>query len=121
MRAALKGCATDVRAALKGYAADVAKAAMLGCAVASMLVSVAQGFSPAPAAAQDAPRPAFSEWLAAVRTEALARGIKPEVVDAALADVEEPLPVVLERDRAQAETVFSLEHYVALALRCIPV
>jgi len=89
---------------------------MLSCVVASMLVSVAQGFSPAPAAVQDAPRPAFSEWLAAVRTEALARGIKPEIVNAALADVEEPLPVVLERDRAQAETVFSLEHYVARRL-----
>ncbi len=58
------------------------------------------------------PRPAFAEWLAGVRTEALARGIKAEIVDAALADVEEPVPVVLERDRAQAETIFSLEHYV---------
>jgi len=97
-------------------AADATKAAMLSCAVASTLVSVAQGVSPAPAAAQDTPRPAFSEWLTGVRTEALARGIKPEIVDAALADVEEPLPVVLERDRAQAETIFSLEHYVARRL-----
>jgi membrane-bound lytic murein transglycosylase B len=37
-------------------------------------------------------------------------------VDAALAGVEEPLPIILERDRAQAETVFSLEHYLARRL-----
>src|SRR5262249_15817316 len=34
----------------------------------------------------------------------------------ALEGVEEPLPVILERDRAQAETVFSLEHYLARRL-----
>src|SRR6185295_15327490 len=57
------------------------------------------------AQAQDIARPSFSEWLAGVRTDALARGIRPEIVDEALAGVEEPLPVVLERDRSQAETV----------------
>jgi membrane-bound lytic murein transglycosylase B len=61
-------------------------------------------------------RPAFSEWLAGVRAEAIGRGINPDIVDAALAGVEEPLPVILERDRAQAETVFSLEQYVARRL-----
>ena len=64
----------------------------------------------------DAARPSFSEWLAGVRAEAVARGIKPEIVDAALEGVEEPLPVILERDRAQAETVFSLEHYISRQL-----
>jgi membrane-bound lytic murein transglycosylase B len=64
----------------------------------------------------DTARPSFSEWLAGVRAEAVARGIKPEIVDAALEGVEEPLPVILERDRAQAETVFSLEHYVSRQL-----
>jgi membrane-bound lytic murein transglycosylase B len=37
-------------------------------------------------------------------------------VDEALADIPEPLPVVLERDRAQAETVFSLEQYISRIL-----
>ena len=78
--------------------------------------SVAQAFRPAAVAAQEPARPAFSEWLAGVRAEALARGVKPEIIDAALADVEEPLPVILERDRAQAETIFPLEHYVARRL-----
>ena len=68
------------------------------------------------AQAQDAARPSFSEWLAGVRTDALARGIRPEILDEALAGVEEPLPVVLERDRAQAETVLSLEKYLGRAL-----
>jgi len=63
-----------------------------------------------------APRPSFSEWLAGVRTEAISRGIRQDIVDAALSDVQEPLPVILERDRAQAETVFSLEKYLARRL-----
>src|SRR4030095_5761570 len=65
---------------------------------------------------QEIARPSFSEWLAGVRTDALARGIRPEIVDEALAGIEEPLPVVLERDRAQAETVLSLETYLGRAL-----
>src|SRR5262245_9245707 len=65
---------------------------------------------------QDAARPSFSEWLTGVRTDALARGIKPEIVDEAFGGLEEPLPVVLERDRSQAETVLSLETYLSRAL-----
>ena len=57
-------------------------------------------------------RPSFVEWLAGVKAEALSRGIRQEIVDQALANIEEPLPVVLERDRTQAETVLSLEQYV---------
>jgi membrane-bound lytic murein transglycosylase B len=57
-------------------------------------------------------RPAFADWLADVRKEALARGIQPEIVEAALSNIDEPLPVVLERDRAQAEIVLPLEAYL---------
>jgi len=82
---------------------------VLGVLVVSLAVSLS--------VSQDAPaRPSFSDWLAGVRAEALTRGIKPEIVDAALAGVEEPVPVILERDRAQAETVFSLEYYLARRL-----
>ena len=73
----------------------------------------------APAAAQEpetAPRPTFTEWLAGVRAEALTRGIREDVVDAALADVVDPQPIIIERDRAQAEVVFSLEKYVSRRL-----
>src|SRR5262245_29588529 len=54
----------------------------------------------------------FTEWLDGVRAEAAARGIRQEIIDAAFADVTEPLQVVLERDRAQAEQVLSLESYL---------
>ena len=66
-------------------------------------------------ATQDS-RPSFADFLAGVRTEALSRGIRPEIVDAALANVDEPLPVVIERDRTQAETVLSLETYLSRLL-----
>ena len=66
---------------------------------------------------QEPARPSFAEWLTAVRAEAIARGVREEIVDAALADVTEPQPVILERDRAQAETVFSLEKYIARILK----
>jgi hypothetical protein len=66
---------------------------------------------------EPAARPSFAEWLAAVRAEAVSRGLREEVVDAALADVTEPQPVILERDRAQAETVFSLEKYITRILK----
>src|SRR5207247_3201215 len=61
-------------------------------------------------------RPSFSEFLAGVRAEALTRGIRQEIVDEALSNIDEPMPVVLERDRAQAETVFALETYIARRL-----
>src|SRR5262249_58526300 len=51
---------------------------------------------------QEASRPSFSEWLTGVRTDTLARGIKPEIVDEALGGLEQPLPVVLERARSHA-------------------
>ena len=68
-----------------------------------------------PLAAQDA-RPSFAEWLAGVKAEALSRGIKPDVLDEALATVEGPLQVAIDRDRAQPEHVLSLESYVTRVL-----
>jgi membrane-bound lytic murein transglycosylase B len=52
-----------------------------------------------------------------LRVEAIGRGLREETVDKALATVEEPLPVVLERDRSQAETVLPLETYIARQTR----
>jgi membrane-bound lytic murein transglycosylase B len=62
-------------------------------------------------------RPPFAEWLDGVRADALARGVRPEIVDQALATVTEPEPTVLERDRTQAEAVLSLERYLSRQLR----
>ena len=68
---------------------------------------------PAQAQQETAPVPVpFEEWLAAVRAEALAKGISQSTVDAALGSVER-LPVVVERDRTQAEVTLTLDQYVA--------
>jgi membrane-bound lytic murein transglycosylase B len=87
------------------------------------VADVVQAFRPAspqqpePASPPEQTRPSFSEWLAELRVEAIARGLREETVDQALATVEEPLPVVLERDRAQAETLLPLETYIARQTR----
>jgi membrane-bound lytic murein transglycosylase B len=60
----------------------------------------------------DASRPSFSDWLTAVRQEAVSRGIRQEIVDTALSGIDEPVPIILERDRAQAEVVLPLENYL---------
>jgi peptidoglycan lytic transglycosylase B len=57
------------------------------------------------------PAPPFGEWLVALRAEALSRGISEATVARAL-DGLEPLPVVIERDRSQAELVLPLDRYI---------
>ena len=79
--------------------------------VAAALAGVSAWQDPAPPAP-----PSFAEWLAGLRAEAVARGFRAELVDEALAGVEEPLPVVLERDRSQAEVVLPLERYISQRL-----
>ena len=74
--------------------------------------AIAVAVAAAAPAAQEPPRPAFSDWLNGVRSEAISRGIRPEVLDQAFSGVEEPLPIVIERDRSQAELVLPLEEYV---------
>jgi hypothetical protein len=59
--------------------------------------------------ADDAAR--FSAFLDEVKTEAVRRGISEAVVTKAL-DGLEPLPIVLERDRGQAEAVLTIDAYV---------
>jgi membrane-bound lytic murein transglycosylase B len=64
------------------------------------------------AAQAELSRPSFAEFLSGIRTEAIARGIRPEIVDAALAGIEEPSAAVVERDRSQPEVVQTLEQYL---------
>src|SRR4051812_49079509 len=64
----------------------------------------------------ETPRPSFAEFLQGIRTEAIDRGLRAEIVNEALSSVDEPLPVVIERDRAQAEIVLTLEQYVSRRL-----
>jgi membrane-bound lytic murein transglycosylase B len=56
-------------------------------------------------------RPPFNEWVSAFREEALSRGLSAATLDAALGGLE-PLAIVVERDRTQAETVLSIERYM---------
>jgi membrane-bound lytic murein transglycosylase B len=53
----------------------------------------------------------FTHWLAGVRRDALAQGIKPATLDEALTGLE-PLPRVIELDRKQPETTLSFADYV---------
>jgi membrane-bound lytic murein transglycosylase B len=71
-----------------------------------------------PATAQDSPpavvpasAPSFDTWLAELRSEALTRGIRQDIVDAALADVQ-PVEQILDRDRTQAEFTLDLTAYL---------
>jgi membrane-bound lytic murein transglycosylase B len=57
------------------------------------------------------PQPPFDEWLGLVRAEAKARGISDATLDAAFTGLQ-PLPVVIERDRSQAEIVQTLDRYL---------
>lgn len=102
---------------------------LTACCIAACALGIAARAQDAAPSPQDAPsakeatppaqepsRPSFAEWLSAVRSEALGRGIRPEIVDAALGGIDEPLPVIIERDRAQAEVVLPLERYISRRL-----
>jgi peptidoglycan lytic transglycosylase B len=65
----------------------------------------------APAPSLTVPLPPFDVWLIGVREEAKTRGIKQATIDTALAGLE-PLPIVLDRDRSQAEIVQTLDRYL---------
>ncbi len=71
----------------------------------------AAALSAAPTDAAAIERPSFPQFLDTVRGEALARGIKASTVDAAFTELE-PLPVVVERDRTQAEFKLDLDAYI---------
>ncbi len=66
---------------------------------------------PPPVAPLAVERPPFDVWLAELRTEAGTRGIRPEILDLALANIG-PVPQVLERDQTQAEFTLDLEAYL---------
>jgi membrane-bound lytic murein transglycosylase B len=71
----------------------------------------ATGADAGQAVPQEASPVPFQEWLAALQTEALANGISQRTVDGALGSLE-LLPVVVERDRTQAELTLTLDQYL---------
>ena len=68
----------------------------------------AQTVIPAPG---ETPRPEFSEFVAKLKQQALEKGVSAATVEAALTGLE-PLEVVVERDRTQAETVLTIDQYL---------
>jgi membrane-bound lytic murein transglycosylase B len=60
-------------------------------------------------------RPTFEAFIARVREDAIGRGISEETASAAL-DALTPLEVVVQRDRAQAEFVETVDQYIARRL-----
>jgi membrane-bound lytic murein transglycosylase B len=70
----------------------------------------AQTVVPAPQPAE-ATRPEFSEFVIKLKEQALASGVTAATVDSALTGLE-PLEVVVERDRTQAETVLTIDQYL---------
>jgi len=97
-------------------------AAAVAVLIAGVMTGVGTGApaaqTPAPVAVSVAPRapaPGFAEWIAGVRREAERRGITAATLDAALNGLE-ALPVVVERDRSQAEQTLSLDRYLARRL-----
>ena len=75
------------------------------------LAILAATFLQAPAPVSPVPPLPFPQWLAELRTEAESRGISPELLDRAFADIQ-PVESVLERDRTQTEFTLDLEAYL---------
>ncbi len=87
-------------------------ASFLRLAVALVIAAVCAGAALAaqePVAAQ--PAVPFSEWLTQLRKDALARGITEKTVESALTGIELQ-PVVVERDRTQAERTQTIDQYL---------
>jgi len=66
--------------------------------------------APAPTPVEES-RPAFADFVATLKEQALAAGVSAATIDNALNGIE-PLEVVVERDRSQAETVLTIDQYV---------
>jgi membrane-bound lytic murein transglycosylase B len=84
---------------------------MVGTLGMPSMAGAAAGQEPPPVAPVRSPPP-FDEWLAGLKAEALTRGIRPEIVEQALQDLQEPHPQILERDRTQAEFTLDLDAYL---------
>lgn len=82
---------------------------MIGVAAIGALAAVAAPRAQTPV--EPAEREPFGAWMATLRQEAASRGVTSATIERALA-FDEPLGVVVERDRSQAETVLTVEQYV---------
>ena len=87
-----------------------------GVCLLSVVTTSAQTVVPSPppappAASVEEPRPDFTDFVSALKQQAIAAGVTEATTNAAL-DGLEPLEIVIERDRSQPEVVLSTEAYV---------
>lgn len=80
-------------------------------AVGLLLLVASAGAQVAVPAPPDAARPEFAAFVSQLKEQALAKGVSEATVAAALTGLE-PLEVVVERDRTQAETVLTIDQYI---------
>ena len=83
--------------------------------VAMCFAAPAAGQVAVPAPAVEDARPEFPVFLEQLKEQALAAGVSAATVEAALGNLE-PLEVVVERDRSQAEVVLTIDQYVSRRL-----
>jgi membrane-bound lytic murein transglycosylase B len=83
---------------------------LLGAGPSAQAVVPAPAPAPSPSA-EATPRPEFSEFISKMKEQALANGVSAATVEAALTGLE-PLEIVVERDRTQAETVLTIDQYL---------
>jgi membrane-bound lytic murein transglycosylase B len=79
---------------------------LLAVCLSALTAAPQDGVPPAPGQTAS-----FGAWIDALRAEALSRGIGQKTVDEALGNVV-TLPVVVDRDRTQAELTLSLDQYL---------
>ena len=79
--------------------------------LAALLLTTLVSVAPAGAQTPKVDFSGFDEWLAGVRTEALERGIRPEIVSEALTGLK-PIPRLIKRDRNQSEFKLTLARYM---------
>jgi len=80
-------------------------------AVLCLFVSLAVRAQSSPAPSVESSRPGFDQWLEDLRAEAVARGYSAALVQRALGTLE-PLPIVLQSDRSQAERTLAVDTYL---------
>lgn len=78
-------------------------AALSVCATASFAQSTTNATSGSTAALAKQPQLPWKQWVAALRVDAIADGIKPSVFDEAFKDVHAPSKSIMQYDRAQPE------------------
>ncbi len=89
------------------YSAVIAACVLLGVETSGQVAV------PAPPVAES--RQDFSEFLSTLKEQAVAAGVSAATVEAALTNLE-PLEVVVERDRSQAEVVQTIDQYMSRRL-----